>query len=328
MGKKPELSKELKRSTGKAQERYIKAYTKALKKHDDVKKAHTKAQKKLEEKYELVGKAYQKISDNKPQQADHKENQKKNKGKGKGQAPAGARPQPDKVTQKKTKKDAQKADRPSVKAKKKDQDAAARPGKTKKGADKAQAEKKASLKKADKKKSKKSDPKKAQKAEPKKTDKKAKKSAAQREAELILATVDAPAEEPITYEDILDAEAVTPEDIDAFEENSTLPELDLPETITGVGASEGLAPEEADEPDNAEETYEEVFTNPNLADDPTAPASAPEEKLAVESLLVDEADPLDGMTRNQLYKLAQGLEIPGRSAMTKAQLLTAVRAAR
>lgn len=68
MGKKPELSKELKRSSDKAQKRYVKAYAKALDKHGDEKKARKKAQKKLEKKYELVGKKYEKISD-KPQAA-------------------------------------------------------------------------------------------------------------------------------------------------------------------------------------------------------------------------------------------------------------------
>lgn len=62
MGKKPELSKELKRSSDKAQKRYVKAYAKALDKHGDEKKARKKAQKKLEKKYELVGKKYEKIS--------------------------------------------------------------------------------------------------------------------------------------------------------------------------------------------------------------------------------------------------------------------------
>lgn len=63
MGKKPELSKELKRSSDKAQKRYVKAYAKALDKHGDEKKARKKAQKKLEKKYELVGKKYEKIAE-------------------------------------------------------------------------------------------------------------------------------------------------------------------------------------------------------------------------------------------------------------------------
>ena len=50
MGKKPELSKELKRSSDKAQKRYVKAYAKALDKHGDEKKAEQAKHKEYDQK--------------------------------------------------------------------------------------------------------------------------------------------------------------------------------------------------------------------------------------------------------------------------------------
>ncbi|WP_326503364.1 Rho termination factor N-terminal domain-containing protein [Rothia nasimurium] len=164
MGKKLELSKELKRSSDKAQKRYVKAYAKALDKHGDEKKARKKAQKRLEKKYELVGKKYKKITD-KPQAAP----------KGKGAAALSA-------------------------------------GKGKKGSEKVKAEKTADQKKSDKKDS-------------KKKAKNNKKSAAQREAELILADVTEGGEETAGYEEILDAESLEPGDLEAFEGEEEAPDL-------------------------------------------------------------------------------------------------------
>lgn len=285
MGKKPELSKELKRSSDKAQKRYVKAYAKALDKYGDEKKARKKAQKKLEKKYELVGKKYEKIAD-KPQPAP--------KGKDKG-------------------KDA----------------AALAAGKGKKKAEKVKAEKKREPKKSDKKDS-------------KKKAKNNKKSAAQREAELILADVTEAGEETAGYEEILDAESLEPGDLEAFEGEEEAPELDAPDAVTEVGEDEGLAPEEADEPEEAEELYEETFASADPADfdedltaEPLAEAPAQEDAASAPDLqdddnqtfLVAEVRPLAELTRAELYELAKQLEVPGRSSMNKGDLLIAVRAA-
>ncbi|WP_237186244.1 ChaB family protein [Rothia nasimurium] len=284
MGKKPELSKELKRSSDKAQKRYVKAYAKALDKYGDEKKARKKAQKKLEKKYELVGKKYEKIAD-KPQPAP--------KGKDKG-------------------KDA----------------AALAAGKGKKKAEKVKAEKKREPKKSDKKDS-------------KKKAKNNKKSTAQREAELILADVTEAGEETAGYEEILDAESLEPGDLEAFEGEEEAPELDAPDAVTEVGEDEGLAPEEADEPEEAEELYEETFASADPADfdedlttEPLAEAPAQEDAASAPDLqdddqtfLVAEVRPLAELTRAELYELAKQLEVPGRSSMTKGDLLIAVRAA-
>lgn len=296
MGKKPELSKELKRSSDKAQKRYVKAYAKALDKHGDEKKARKKAQKKLEKKYELVGKKYEKISD-KLQAAP------KSKGKGKDAAA------------------------PST-------------GKGKKGAEKVKAEKKSDKKDLKKVETKKSQ--KAKKAEPKKKTKKGTKSAAQREAELILAETAESPEEAAGYEEILDAESLEPGDLEAFEGGQEAPELDAPDAVTEVGEDEGLAPEEADEPEEAEELYEETFASADPADfdedlttEPLAEAPAQEDAASAPDLqdddnqtfLVAEVRPLAELTRAELYELAKQLEVPGRSSMNKGDLLIAVRAA-
>ncbi|WP_237201499.1 ChaB family protein [Rothia nasimurium] len=315
MGKKPELSKELKRSSDKAQKRYIKAYTKALGKHGDEKKARKKAQKKLEKKYELVGKKYEKIAD-KPQ--------------------------------------------PAPKGKDKGKDAAALvAGKGKKKAEKVKAEKKREPKKSDKKDSKKAESKKSQKTESKKTESKKveqkksdkkdskkkaknnKKSADQREAELILADVTEVGEEIAGYEEILDAESLESGDLEAFEGAEDVPTLDAPDAVTEVGAAEGQTPEEADEPEAAEEVYEETFASAAPADvdggltsEPLAEAPAQEDAASAPNLqeddqtfLVAEVRPLAELTRAELYELAKQLEVPGRSSMTKGDLLIAVRAA-
>ncbi|WP_237232994.1 Rho termination factor N-terminal domain-containing protein [Rothia nasisuis] len=279
MGKKPELSKELKRSSDKAQKRYIKAYAKSFEKHGDQKKARKKAQKKLEKKYELVGKRYEKIAD-KPQATP------KGKEKGKDAAVSSA-------------------------------------SKGKKSAEKVKAEKK-----SDKKDSKK-------KANNKK------KSAAQREAELILADVTEGEEEATGYEQILDAESLEPGDLEAFEGEQQALEVDAPEAVTEVGEDEGLAPEEADEPEEAEELYEETFVSADPADfdedlttEPLAEApaqedaaSAPELQDGDQPFLVAEVRPLAELTRAELYQLAKRLKVPGRSTMNKGELLVAVRAA-
>lgn len=285
MGKKPELSKELKRSSDKAQKRYVKAYAKALDKHGDEKKARKKAQKKLEKKYELVGKKYEKISD---------KSQAAPKGKGKG-------------------KD---ATAPST-------------GKGKKGAEKVKAEKK-------------SDKKDSKKAGTKKKSKKGTKSPAQREAELILADLTEGGEETVGYEEILDAESLEPGDLEAFEGEQEAPELDAPDAVTEIGEDEGLAPEEADEPEEAEELYEETFASADPADfdedlttEPLAEAPAQEDAASAPDLqdgdnqtfLVAEVRPLAELTRAELYELAKQLEVPGRSSMNKGDLLIAVRAA-
>lgn len=284
MGKKPELSKELKRSSDKAQKRYVKAYAKALDKHGDEKKARKKAQKKLEKKYELVGKKYEKIAD---------------------------RPQP------------------APKGKDKGKDAATlSAGKGKKKAEKVKAEKKIDQKKSGKKDS-------------KKKAKNNKKSAAQREAELILADVTEAGEETAGYEEILDAESLEPGDLEAFEGEEEAPELDAPDAVTEVGEDEGLAPEEADEPEEAEELYEETFASADPADfdedlttEPLAEAPAQEDAASAPDLqdddqtfLVAEVRPLAELTRAELYELAKQLEVPGRSSMNKGDLLIAVRAA-
>ena len=268
MGKKPELSKELKRSSDKAQKRYVKAYAKALDKHGDEKKARKKAQKKLEKKYELVGKKYEKI------------------------------------------------------------------------AAKVKAEKKSDKKDPKKVETKK--PQKAKKAEPKKKAKKGTKSAAQREAELILAETAESPEEAAGYEEILDAETLEPGDLEAFEGGQEAPELDAPDAVTEVGEDEGLAPEEADEPEEAEELYEETFASADPADfdedlttEPLAEAPAQEDAASAPDLqdddnqtfLVAEVRPLAELTRAELYELAKQLEVPGRSSMNKGDLLIAVRAA-
>lgn len=269
MGKKPELSKELKRSSDKAQKRYVKAYAKALDKYGDKKKARKKAQKKLEKKYELVGKKYEKI------------------------------------------------------------------------AEKVKAEKKADQKKSDKKDSKKVEQKKSGKKDSKKKAKNNKKSAAQREAELILADVTEAGEETAGYEEILDAESLEPGDLEAFEGEEEAPELDAPDAVTEIGEDEGLAPEEADEPEEAEELYEETFASADLADfdedlttEPLAEApvqedaaSAPDLQDDTQTFLVAEVRPLAELTRAELYELAKQLEVPGRSSMNKGDLLIAVRAA-
>lgn len=349
MGKKPELSKELKRSSDKVQKRYIKAYTKSLEKHGDKKKARKKAQKKLEKKYELVGKRYEKIVD-KPQVAP------KGKDKGKDAVVSSAG---------KGKKGAEK-----VKAEKKLNQKKSDKKDSKK-LEKVPAQK--DSKKAEAKKSKKAGPK---KVEPKKTAQKAKKSkkgAAQREAELILAEaatqwddetdttgsgVEAdPAGEPgaaeqaeliadfegddaPTYQQILDAEAIEPGDLEAFEGDIS-PELETAETITESGASEGLAPEETDEPDAAEELYEGTFASEDLTSfdtdlttEPLAEAPAQEDAASAPDLqdddqpfLVAEVRPLAELARAELYELAQQLKVPGRSTMNKGDLLVAVRAA-
>ncbi|MGH1977369.1 Rho termination factor N-terminal domain-containing protein [Rothia sp. L_38] len=284
MGKKPELSKELKRSSDKAQKRYVKAYAKALDKYGDEKKARKKAQKKLEKKYELVGKKYEKIAD-KPQPAP------KGKDKGKDAATPAA-------------------------------------GKGKKKAEKVKAEKKVEQKKSGKKDS-------------KKKAKNNKKSAAQREAELILADVTEAGEETAGYEEILDAESLEPGDLEAFEGEEEAPELDAPDAVTEVGEDEGLAPEEADEPEEAEELYEETFASADPADfdedlttEPLAEApaqedaaSAPDQQDDDQTFLVAEVRPLAELTRAELYELAKQLEVPGRSSMNKGDLLIAVRAA-
>lgn len=284
MGKKPELSKELKRSSDKAQKRYMKAYAKALDKHGDEKKARKKAQKKLEKKYELVGKKYEKIAD-KPQPAP------KGKDKGKDAATPAA-------------------------------------GKGKKKAEKVKAEKKIEQKKSDKKDS-------------KKKAKNNKKSAAQREAELILTDVTEAGEETAGYEEILDAESLEPGDLEAFEGEEEAPELDAPDAVTEVGEDEGLAPEEADEPEEAEDLYEETFASADPADfdedlttEPLAEAPAQEDTASAPDLqdddqtfLVAEVRPLAELTRAELYELAKQLEVPGRSSMNKGDLLIAVRAA-
>lgn len=307
MGKKPELSKELKRSSDKAQKRYVKAYAKAVDKHGDKKKARKKAQKKLEKKYELVGKKYEKITD-KPQAA-----------------PKG--------------KDA----------------AALSAGKGKKGSEKVKAEKKADQKKSGKKDSKKAESKKSKKTESKKVEQKKsdkkdskkkaknnKKSAAQREAELILADVTEGGEETAGYEEILDAESLEPGDLEAFEGEEEVPELDAPDAVTEVGEDEGLAPEEADEPEEAEELYEETFASADPTDfdedlttEPLAEAPVQEDAASAPDLqdddnqtfLVAEVRPLAELTRAELYELAKQLEVPGRSSMNKGDLLIAVRAA-
>ncbi|MFC6352416.1 Rho termination factor N-terminal domain-containing protein [Rothia nasimurium] len=183
MGKKPELSKELKRSSDKAQKRYVKAYAKALDKHGDEKKARKKAQKKLEKKYELVGKKYEKISD-KPQPAP--------KGKGKGKDAAAP-------STGKGKKGAAK-----VKAEKKSD---------KKDSKKVETKKPQKAKKAE--------PKKAEKKDSKKKTKKGTKSTAQREAELILAETAESTEEATGYEEILDAESLELVDSADFDEDLT-----------------------------------------------------------------------------------------------------------
>ena len=209
MGKKPELSKELKRSSDKAQKRYVKAYAKALDKHGDEKKARKKAQKKLEKKYELVGKKYEKISD-KPQAAP--------KGKGKDAAA------------------------PST-------------GKGKKGAEKGT------------------------------------KSAARREAELILAETAESLEEAAGYEEILDTESLELVNFADFNEDLTT------EPLTEAPAQEDAA------------------SAPDQQDDDN------------QTFLVAEARPLAELTRAELYELAKQLEVPGRSSMNKGDLLIAVRAA-
>lgn len=188
MGKKPELSKELKRSSDKAQKRYVKAYAKALDKHGDEKKARKKAQKKLEKKYELVGKKYEKISD-KPQPAP--------KGKGKGKDAAAP-------STGKGKKGAAK-----VKAEKKSD---------KKDSKKVETKKSQKAKKVE---PKKSEPKKADKKDSKKKTKKGTKSTAQREAELILAETAESPEEAAGYEEILDAESLELVDSADFDEDLT-----------------------------------------------------------------------------------------------------------
>lgn len=276
MGKKPELSKELKRSSDKAQKRYVKAYAKALDKHGDEKKARKKAQKKLEKKYELVGKKYEKIA-------------------------------------------------AKVKAEKKSDKKDSKKVETKK----LQKAKKAELKKADKKDS-------------KKKTKKGTKSEAQREAELILAETAENPEEAAGYEEILDAESLEPGDLEAFESGQEAPELDAPDAVTEVGEDEGLAPEEADEPEEAEELYEETFASADPADfdedlttEPLAEAPAQEDAASAPDLqdddnqtfLVAEVRPLAELTRAELYELAKQLEVPGRSSMNKGDLLIAVRAA-
>ncbi|MGV3016754.1 Rho termination factor N-terminal domain-containing protein [Rothia sp. 88186D007BW] len=291
MSKKPELSKELKRSSDKAQKRYIKAYTKALEKHGDEKKARKKAQKKLEKKYELVGKKYEKITDQPVKKAESK------------------KPEPKKA-EKKT---------PQKKADKKEETKKKEPKKTEKKAEKK-------------------NPKAKKSTQPKKS----KKSAAQKEAELILAETLENSDETVTYEDILDAESVEPGDIEAFENEELGFDLDTPDAITNVGEDEGLAPEEADEPDEAEELYEQTFASSNLTDfdeglttEPLAEAPAQEDAAFAPDLtddkeqtfLVAEARPLADLTRAELYELAKQLEVPGRSRMNKADLLTAVRAA-
>ena len=211
MGKKPELSKELKRSSDKAQKRYVKAYAKALDKHGDEKKARKKAQKKLEKKYELVGKKYEKIS-HKLQAAP------KSKGKGKDAAA------------------------PSTGKGKK---------KTKKGS----------------------------------------KSAAQREAELILAETAESLEEAAGYEEILDTESLELVNFADFNEDLTT------EPLTEAPAQEDAA------------------SAPDQQDDDN------------QTFLVAEARPLAELTRAELYELAKQLEVPGRSSMNKGDLLIAVRAA-
>lgn len=281
MGKKPELSKELKRSSDKAQKRYVKAYAKALDKHGDEKKARKKAQKKLEKKYELVGKKYEKIS-------------------------------------------------AKVKAEKKSD---------KKDSKKVETKKSQKAKKTE---PKKSEPKKAEKKDSKKKTKKGTKSAAQREAELILAETAESPEEAAGYEEILDAETLEPGDLEAFEGGQEAPELDAPDAVTEVGEDEGLAPEEADEPEEAEELYEETFASADPADfdedlttEPLAEAPAQEDAASAPDLqdddnqtfLVAEVRPLAELTRAELYELAKQLEVPGRSSMNKGDLLIAVRAA-
>lgn len=281
MGKKPELSKELKRSSDKAQKRYVKAYAKALDKHGDEKKARKKAQKKLEKKYELVGKKYEKIA-------------------------------------------------AKVKAEKKSD---------KKDSKKVETKKSQKAKKTE---PKKSEPKKAEKKDSKKKTKKGTKSAAQREAELILAETAESPEEAAGYEEILDAESLEPGDLEAFEGGQEAPELDVPDAVTEVGEDEGLAPEEADEPEEAEELYEETFASADPADfdedlttEPLAEAPAQEDAASAPDLqdddnqtfLVAEVRPLAELTRAELYELAKQLEVPGRSSMNKGDLLIAVRAA-
>ena len=281
MGKKPELSKELKRSSDKAQKRYVKAYAKALDKHGDEKKARKKAQKKLEKKYELVGKKYEKIA-------------------------------------------------AKVKAEKKS---------GKKDSKKVETKKSQKAKKVE---PKKSEPKKADKKDSKKKTKKGTKSAAQREAELILAETAESPEEAAGYEEILDAETLEPGDLEAFEGGQEAPELDAPDVVTEVGEDEGLAPEEADEPEETEELYEETFASADPADfdedlttEPLAEAPAQEDAASAPDLqdddnqtfLVAEVRPLAELTRAELYELAKQLEVPGRSSMNKGDLLIAVRAA-
>ncbi|WP_237209758.1 ChaB family protein [Rothia nasimurium] len=281
MGKKPELSKELKRSSDKAQKRYVKAYAKALDKYGDEKKARKKAQKKLEKKYELVGKKYEKIA-------------------------------------------------AKVKAEKKSD---------KKDSKKVETKKSQKAKKTE---PKKSEPKKAEKKDSKKKTKKGTKSAAQREAELILAETAESPEEAAGYEEILDAESLEPGDLEAFEGGQEAPELDAPDAVTEVGEDEGLAPEEADEPEEAEELYEETFASADPADfdedlttEPLAEAPAQEDAASAPDLqdddnqtfLVAEVRPLAELTRAELYELAKQLEVPGRSSMNKGDLLIAVRAA-
>ncbi|WP_237237109.1 ChaB family protein [Rothia nasimurium] len=281
MGKKPELSKELKRSSDKAQKRYVKAYAKALDKYGDEKKARKKAQKKLEKKYELVGKKYEKIA-------------------------------------------------AKVKAEKKSD---------KKDSKKVETKKSQKAKKTE---PKKSEPKKAEKKDSKKKTKKGTKSAAQREAELILAETAESPEEAAGYEEILDAESLEPGDLEAFEGGQEAPELDVPDAVTEVGEDEGLAPEEADEPEEAEELYEETFASADPADfdedlttEPLAEAPAQEDAASAPDLqdddnqtfLVAEVRPLAELTRAELYELAKQLEVPGRSSMNKGDLLIAVRAA-
>ncbi|WP_237206987.1 Rho termination factor N-terminal domain-containing protein [Rothia nasimurium] len=281
MGKKPELSKELKRSSDKAQKRYVKAYAKALDKYGDEKKARKKAQKKLEKKYELVGKKYEKIA---------------------------AKVKAEKKSDKKDSKNVE--TKKSQKAKKVDP--------------------------------KKSEPKKADKKDSKKKTKKGTKSTAQREAELILAETAESPEEAAGYEEILDAESLEPGDLEAFEGGQEAPELDVPDAVTEVGEDEGLAPEEADEPEEAEELYEETFASADPADfdedlttEPLAEAPAQEDAASAPDLqdddnqtfLVAEVRPLAELTRAELYELAKQLEVPGRSSMNKGDLLIAVRAA-